>query len=157
MDRSNMFTHAPYAQSDYSEDEFRRERSQSYDSLDSGDLPLWAPSATLRESSLAARGSPLPSYSSATSCENGAYSGWQEPVYGVAPAGVSPAMTVQNSSVSMEMNTQTYYSSYHSHHCLQQAQQQQQQYVQQHYHNVSHGSVNQSAWVPGQYPCPDYQ
>ena len=146
-----MFTHAPYAQSDYSEDEFRRERSQSYDSLDSGDLPLWAPSATLRESSLAARGSPLPSYPSATSCENGAYSGWQEPVYGVAPAGVSPA------SVSMEMNTQTYYNSYRSHHCLQQAQQQQQQYVQQHYHNVSHGSVNQSAWVPGQYPCPDYQ
>ena len=153
---SHMFTHAHYAQNDYAEDDFQRERSQSYDSLDSGDLPAWTPSATVRENSLAARGSPLPGYSSVSPSDNGTYSGWQEPLYGAPRADMSPAMTVQNCSASAEINTQTYYSNYHNHQRLQQTQQQQ-QYIPQQYHHVARGNVNQSAWVPGQYPCPDYQ
>ena len=171
----NVFAHARYAQSDCAEEDFRRERSQSYDSLDSGDGSVWVRGGAPPSGS-GARASPAPSYSQVSPVrEGGMYSGWQDPGYGLPAtnpcmplaSSMSP-LAVPASSASSTVNAQpSYIYHHHQHQHLQQHQQyaqhqrhhqQQQQQQQQQYHSYAHGMLsNQSAWVPGQYTCPDYQ
>lgn len=157
------FAHAHMLQGEFPEDDFRRERSHSYDSLDSGDVPLWAANAGVRMSQMNARSVPQNvQYQCAQYQQDHSttYTGWQG--FGSqSPHPSNPPMPHQAALPPATTST-TAYANYHhmDQHNLHQARQMYDASYGCQVPTLSgfscQGNQTQCAWVPEQYNCPDY-